>query len=58
MKNISRTCPNCFGKTKVYLVDLNVYNGRVKIKFKRCNWKKEKMQNCVTLLLDKIVIKI
>ena len=41
MKNISRTCPICFGKTKVYLVDLNVYNGRAKIKFKRCNWKKK-----------------
>ena len=42
MKNISRRCPNCFGETKVFLVDLNAYNGRTKIKFKRCKWKKMK----------------
>ena len=58
MKNISRTCPNCFGETKVYLVDLNAYNAGAKIKFKRCNWKKNKNKHCVTLLLDKIVIRI
>ena len=59
MKNISRTCPNCFGETKVHLIDLNAYNGRTKIKFKRCKWKKMKKKHfCVTLLLDKIVIKI
>ena len=58
MKNISKTCPNCFKKTKVYLVDLNAYNGRTKIKFKQCDWKKNKKKHCVTLLLDKIVIRI
>ena len=57
MKNISRTCPNCFGETKVFLVDLNAYNGKTKIKFKRCNWKKMK-KHYVTLLLDKIAIRI
>ena len=58
MKNISRTCPTCFGQTKVYLVDLNAYNGRAKIKFKRCNGKKNKKKHCVTLLLDKIAMRI
>ena len=61
MKKISQRCPNCFRKTKVYLIDLNAYNGRPKIKFKRCKWKKmekEEEHFCVALLLDKIVIRI
>ena len=59
MKNISQTSPNCFGETKVFLVDLNAYNGGARIKFKRCKWKKMKKKHfCLTLFLDKIVIRI
>ena len=57
--NISQTCSNCLREIKVFLVDLNVYNGRGgRIKFKRCKRKIpfKKKDFCVTLILDKIVI--
>ena len=54
--NVSKTCPNCLRKTKVFLVDLNLYNGRGgRIKFKQCK-RKIKKDSCVTLILDKISI--
>ena len=57
--NVSKTCPNCLRETKVFLVDLNLYNGRGgRIKFKRCKSKipLKKKDFCMTLILDKIVI--
>ena len=57
-RNVSKTCPNCLKKTKVVLVDLNIFNRiRRKIKFKRCN-KRNNEDFCLTLLLDKISINI
>ena len=59
MNHISKTCPNCLKETKVVLVDVNLYNGRGgRIKFKQCNRKTNKKHFCMTLLLDKIVIKL
>ena len=60
--NISKTCANCLRETKVFLLDLNSFDpkGR-KIRFKRCKRKmplEKKKDFCVTLILDKIVIKI
>ena len=56
--NISKTCPNCLRKEKVFLVDLNLYKGRGgRIKFKQCKRKTGK-HFCVSLLLDKIVIRL
>ena len=56
--NISKTCANCLRETKVFLVDLNLLdpNGK-KIRFKHCK-KMKKKDFCVTLILDKIVIKM
>ena len=55
--NISKTCPNCLRKEKVFLVDLNLYKGRGgRIKFRQC--KKRTGKHCVLLLLDKIVIRL
>ena len=53
--NVSKTCPNCLQETKVVLVDLNLYNRKGRIKFKRCK-RKIKKDFCVTLILDKISI--
>ena len=53
MKNVSKTCRNCLKETKVVVVDLNLYNRRGKIKFKRC---KMNSDFCLTLILDKISI--
>ena len=52
--NITETCANCLRKTKVVLVDLNLFDpkGR-KIRFKRC---KKNKKFCVVLILDKICI--
>ena len=56
--NVSKTCPTCLRKTKVVLVDLNLFNKKGgKIKFKRC--KRNNGENfCWTLILDKISINI
>ena len=57
MKHISKTCPNCLRQEKVFLVDLNLYNGRAgKLKFKQC--RKRIGKNCVSILLDKILIRL
>ena len=53
--NVSKTCPNCLQETKVVLVDLNLYNRKGRIKFKRYK-RKIKKDFCVTLILDKISI--
>ena len=59
--NVSKTrCPNCLQKIKLFLVDLNLYNGRGgRIRFKQCKRRRRiplKKDFCVTLILDKIVI--
>ena len=52
-----KTCQNCLREEKVFLVDLNLYKGRGgKIKFKQC--KKRIGKQCVSILLDKIVIRL
>ena len=53
-----KTCAYCSREVKVCLVDLNLYSGKGRrIKFKRC--KKNNSSNvCLTLILDKIVIKM
>ena len=56
--NISKTYPNCLKEEKVFLVDLNLYKGRRgRIKFKQCKRKNGK-NFCMSLLLDKIVIRL
>ena len=58
MKHFNKTCSHCLRKEKVFLVDLNVYNGRGgRIKFKQCK-KRTEQDFCMILLLDKIVIKL
>ena len=53
-----KTCVNCLREEKVFLVDLNLFKKTRKgtIKFKQC--KKRIGQYCVTLMLDKIVIRL
>ena len=54
-----KTCASCLRKEKVFLVDLNLFKirrGRGTIKFKQC--KKRIGEYCVSLLLDKIVIRL
>ena len=58
--NINETCSTCLRKTKVVLLDLNLFdpNGR-KIRFKRCKRKiflEKKKDFCIILILDKISI--
>ena len=56
--NVSKTCPTCLQKTKVVLVDLNLFNKRRgKIKYKRCK-RNNKKDFCLTLILDKISIRV
>ena len=59
MKHISKICTTCLRKEKVCLVDLNVFKtrrGGGTIKFKQC--KKRIGKYCISLLLDKIVIRL
>ena len=53
-----KTCTSCLRKEKVFLVDLNLLKKtrRGTIKFKQC--KKQIGEYCVSLLLDKIVIRL
>ena len=53
-----KTCTSCLRKEKVFLVDLNLFKKtrRGTIKFKQC--KKRIGKYCVSLLLDKIVIRL
>ena len=53
-----KKCTSCLREEKVFLVDLNLIKKTKKgtIRFKRC--KKQIGKYCVTLLLDKIVIKL
>ena len=54
-----KTCANCSREVKVFLVDLNLYSGRGRrIKFKRCKRNSPPRNFCVTIILDKIVIKM
>ena len=55
--NINETCSTCLRKTKVVLLDLNLFdpNGR-KIRFRRCQKKEKEKEFCITLILDKIRI--
>ena len=53
-----KTCTSCLREEKVFLVDLNLFKKtrRGTIKFKNC--KKRIGKYCVSLLLDKIEIKL
>ena len=53
-----KTCTNCSRKEKVFLVHLNLFKKTRKgtIRFKRC--KKQIGKYCVTLLLDKMVVRL
>ena len=60
--NISKTCANCSRETKVFLVDLNLFDPKgKKIRFKQCKKKiplQRKKDFCVILILDKISIRV